>query len=110
MGKESSLESMRRVANSMKVIRQSLNEQETENKQIRVSLVSVWGDREKTTPLLRELSVGRKKVRAYQTILHELKFSMKSYNYNYDVYCAIDRELAIQEACPVVSLISDIPS
>lgn len=93
MSKENCRKNMSRVARSINVFRKSLKEQEAKNKALRDQITPMWGDKSKdgvVKDLSTTLAVGRSKVRAYQTALHELKANLKAYNFEYD--CLIDAE------------------
>lgn len=81
------LEKMRGVAAATIAIRKSLKEQEATNKFIRDLITPIWDDKSKNVrvaELSGQLSIGRAKVRACQTALHELKKSFRNYNKRYD--------------------------
>lgn len=81
------LEKMRGVAAATIAIRKSLKEQEVSNKSLRDQITPLWDKPEKdgvVSDLSKQLAVGRAKVRACQTALHELKKSFRNYNKRYD--------------------------
>ena len=77
-------------ARAINTIRISLKEQEAKNKEYRNQITAGWSDRTRDTELEtlhRQLSDGRRTIRAYQTALHELKRSRSAYNAEYDQLC-----------------------
>jgi chromosome segregation ATPase len=75
---------------AINTIRTSLNVQEAKNKEYRTQISADWSDRtrdEELETLHRQLSDGRRTVRAWQTALHELKRSRSTYNAEFDHLC-----------------------
>lgn len=74
-------------ARAINTIRISLKSQEAKNKEYRTQITAGWSDRTRDAELEtlhKQLSDGRRTVRAYQTALHELKIARKVYNTSYD--------------------------
>lgn len=102
MNKENCRKKMSRVARSINVFRKSLKEQEAKNKALRDQITPMWGDKSKdgvVKDLSTTLAVGRSNVRAYQTALHELKASLKAYNFMYDSLFDAGQEEMACAAC-----------
>lgn len=81
------LTKMRGVAHARNSIRQTLKAQEASNKELRDQITPIWGDKSKegvVADLSQQLAIGRARVRAAQTALHELKRSFRNYNKRYD--------------------------
>lgn len=77
-------------ARAINTIRISLKGQEAKNKEYRNQITAGWSDRTRDAELEtlhRQLSDGRRTVRAYQTALHELKRSRSTYNAEFDRLC-----------------------
>ena len=77
-------------AKAINTIRTSLNVQEAKNKEYRTQITAGWSDRTRDAELEtlhKQLSDGRRTVRAYQTALHELKRSRSAYNAEFDHLC-----------------------
>jgi len=102
MNKENCRKKMSRVARSINVFRKSLKEQECTNKALRDQITPMWGDKSKdgvVKDLSTSLAVGRSKVRAYQTALHELKANLRAYNFAYDCLIDAEQEEMVCAAC-----------
>ena len=77
-------------ARAINTIRISLKGQEAKNKEYRNQITAGWSDRTRDAELEtlhKQLSDGRRTVRAYQTALHELKRSRSAYNAEFDQLC-----------------------
>lgn len=77
-------------ARAINTIRISLKSQEAKNKEYRTQITAGWSDRTRDAELEtlhRQLSDGRRTVRAYQTALHELKHARSAYNAEFDHMC-----------------------
>ena len=75
---------------AINTIRISLKSQEAKNKEYRNQITAGWSDRTRDAELEtlhRQLSDGRRTVRAWQTALHELKRSRSAYNAEFDHLC-----------------------
>ena len=75
---------------AINTIRISLKAQETKNKEYRTQISAGWSDRtrdKELETLHKQLTDGRRTVRAYQTALHELKRSRSAYNAEFDHLC-----------------------
>lgn len=83
---------------AINTIRISLKVQEAKNKEYRTQISEGWSDRtrdKELETLHKQLAEGRKVVRAYQTALHELKVSRRSYNTIYDGICYAESQVAL---------------
>lgn len=74
-------------AKAINTIRISLKSQEAKNKEYRNQITAGWSDRTRDAELEalhKQLSNGRRTVRAWKTALHELKHARSVYNAEYD--------------------------
>ena len=92
-------------ARAINTIRISLKSQEAKNKEYRNQITAGWSDRTRDAELEtlhRQLSDGRRTVRAWQTALHELKHARSAYNAEYDRLCnALSSAASVVEATAV---------
>lgn len=89
---------------AINTIRISLKAQETKNKEYRTQITAGWSDRtrdEELETLHKQLTDGRRTVKAYQTALHELKRSRSVYNAEYDRLRNTLSSVAVVEAAAV---------
>ena len=90
---------------AINTIRISLKAQETKNKEYRTQITAGWSDRtrdDELETLHKQLTDGRRTVKAYQTALHELKHARSAYNSEYDNMCnALSSAAAVVEAAAV---------
>ena len=90
---------------AINTIRISLKTQEAKNKEYRTQITAGWSDRtrdDELETLHKQLTDGRRTVKAYQTALHELKHARSAYNAEYDNMCnALSSAAAVVEAAAV---------
>ena len=90
---------------AINTIRISLKAQEAKNKEYRTQITAGWSDRTRDDELEilhKQLTDGRRTVKAYQTALHELKHARSAYNAEYDnMRNALSSAAAVVEAAAV---------
>ena len=90
---------------AINTIRISLKTQEAKNKEYRTQITAGWSDRTRDDELEilhKQLTDGRRAVKAYQTALHELKHARSAYNAEYDnMRNALSSAAAVVEAAAV---------
>jgi len=89
---------------AINTIRISLKVQEAKNKEYRTQITAGWSDRTRDDELEilhKQLTDGRRTVKAWQTALHELKRSRSVYNAEYDHMRNILSSAAVVEAAAV---------
>ena len=90
---------------AINTIRISLKTQEAKNKEYRTQITAGWSDRTRDDELEilhKQLTDGRRTVKAYQTALHELKHARSAYNAEYDnMRNALSSAAAVVEAAAV---------
>lgn len=89
---------------AINTIRISLKAQETKNKEYRTQISAGWSDRtrdDELETLHKQLTDGRRTVKAYQTALHELKHARSAYNAEYDNMRNALSSAAVVEAAAV---------
>ena len=104
--KEKQLKMISRCSKAINVLRRDLKAQEAKNKEYRTQISEGWSDRtrdKELEALHKQLAEGRKVVRAYQTALHELKVSRRTYNTLYDGICYAESQVALAEANAVAN-------
>lgn len=104
--KEKQLKMISRCSKAINTIHVGLKTQEAKNKEYRTQISEGWSDRtrdKELEALHKQLAEGRKVVRAYQTALHELKVSRRSYNTIYDGICYAESQVALSMANTVAN-------